>query len=57
MECKLFSRFRSLREAYRMIDQDEKGIIRRRSGAAVCLQALLSSRAVRALCAVCVVIL
>ena len=30
MEIKLFSRFRSLREAYRMIEQDEKGVIRRR---------------------------
>jgi hypothetical protein len=30
MEVKLFSRFRSLREAYRMIEQDEKGVIHRR---------------------------
>ncbi len=30
MEIKLFSRFRSLREAYRFIEQDEAGVIRRR---------------------------
>lgn len=29
METKLFSRFRSLREAYRMIEQDDKGVVRR----------------------------
>jgi hypothetical protein len=30
MEVKLFSRFRSLREAFRMIEQDEQGIVHRR---------------------------